>query len=141
MPPLDELHRRMTSLSLKLATDRADQPGWLPDGQRFCRVWNKPQPADLRARMASEGATAWADDDVITFVAESNSPVTVTPVFPIESWDAGDGLQVLSLRVERLDEAVITYTFSPTNAMPSMNFQRGSRRTFSWPKCPHRAGI
>ena len=126
VPPLDELQRRMMSLSRQLATDRADQPGWLPDGQRFCRVWNNPHPSDLRARIASEGATAWADGDIITFVAESDSPVTVTPVFPIESWDAGDGLQVLSLRVERLDEAVITYTFNPTNGMPPMNFRRGS---------------
>lgn len=126
VPSLDELQRRMTTLSRRLAVDRADQPGWLPDGQRFCRVWTDPQPAELRARMATEGATAWADGDMITFVAESDTPVTVTPVFPIESWDAGDGLQVLSLRVERLDEAVITYTFSPTNGMPSMNFSRGS---------------
>jgi len=57
---------------------------------------------------------------------ESDSPVTVNPVFPIETWDAGDGLQVLSVRVERLDEAVITYTFTPTSGMAAMNFSRGS---------------
>jgi len=101
VPSLAELHQRMASLSRKLAVDRAGQPGWLPDGQRFCRVWSD-------------------------FVAESDSPVTVNPVFPIETWDAGDGLQVLSVRVERLDEAVITYTFTPTSGMAAMNFSRGS---------------
>ena len=126
VPLLDELQRRMTTLSRQLAVDRASQPGWLPDGQRFCRVWTDPEPAELRARIAAEGATAWADGDVITFVTESDSPVTVAPVFPIESWPAGDDLQVLSLRVERLDEAVITYTFNRTDGMPSMNFKHGS---------------
>ena len=126
VPSMEELQRRMATLSRRLAVDRAAQPGWLPEGQRFCRVWTNPEPAVLRARMASEGTTAWADGDAITFVAESASPVTVTPAFPIETWDAGDGLQVLSLRVERLDEAVITYTFTPTDGMPSMNFRRGS---------------
>ncbi len=126
VPPMGELQRRMATLSRRLAVDRATQPRWLPEGQRFCRVWTNPEPAALRSRMATEGTTAWADGDIITFVAESASPVTVTPAFPIETWDAGDGLQVLSLRVERLDEAVITYTFTPTDGMPSMNFRRGS---------------
>ena len=126
VPSMEELQRRMATLSRRLAVDRAAQPGWLPEGQRFCRVWTNPEPAALRSRMATEGTTAWADGDIITFVAESASPVTVTPAFPIETWDAGDGLQVLSLRVERLDEAVITYTFTPTDGMPSMNFRRGS---------------
>ena len=93
VPSLAELQRRMTALSRQLAVDRAEKPGWLPEGQRFCRVWTEPEPAELRARLAAEGATAWADGDVITFVTESDSPITVTPVFPIESWDAGDGLQ------------------------------------------------
>ena len=126
VPPMGELQRRMATLSRRLAVDRATQPGWLPEGQRFCRVWTNPEPAALRSRMATEGTTAWADGDIITFVAESASAVTDTPAFPIETWDAGDGLQVLSLRVERLDEAVITYTFTPTDGMPSTNFRRGS---------------
>jgi len=126
VPSLAELQQRMKTLGRRLAVDRADQPGWLPDGQRFCRVWTDPDPSDLRARMAAEGTSAWADGDVITFVAESDVPVTVVPAFPIESWDAGDGLQVLSLRVERLDEAVITYTFNPAGGQPNMRFGRGS---------------
>ena len=126
VPSLAELADRMATMGRQLATDRAAQPGWLPAGQRFCRVWTEPTAAELRARMAAEGARAWADDDIITFVTESADPVVVTPVFPIQSWDAGDGLQVLSLRVERLDEAVITYTFTPIDGSPSMRFGRGS---------------
>jgi len=126
VPSLDELERRMQVLTRNMATERATKPGWLPDGQRFCRVWTDPEPTALRARMAQEGASAWADDDILTFVTESDTPVTITPAFPIETWDAGDGLQVLSVRVERLDEAVITYTFTPTEGTASMSFRRGS---------------
>jgi enterochelin esterase-like enzyme len=126
VPPLAELQERMATMTRQLAVDRADKPGWLPEGQRYCRVWTHPEPAELRARMEAEGASAWADGDVLTLVAESDLPVTAAPVFPMESWDAGDGLQVLSLRVERLDEAVITYTFNAAGASPQMRFGRGS---------------
>ncbi len=126
IPPMAVLQERMAGVTRQLAVERATQPGFLPPGERFCRVWNDPDPVDLRARMAAEGTTAWADGDVITFVTESPVPVAVTPVFPISSWDAGDGLQVLSLRVERLAEAVITYTFTPLDGGAAMNFRRGS---------------
>lgn len=126
VPSLAELRRRMKSLGRRLAIERADRPGWLPDGQRFCRVWSDPDPAELRARRDTEGADAWSDGDVLTLICESDEPVTAAPVFPLESWPAGDGLQVLTLRVERLAEAVITYTFTPVGGAPSMRFGRGS---------------
>jgi enterochelin esterase-like enzyme len=126
VPPLRELQAHAERATRQLAVERAGRPGDLPRGQRFARVWTDPDPADLRARMASEGTTAWADGDILTFVTESSGPVAVTPVFPMPSWDAGDGLQVLSVRVERLDEAVITYTFTPLGGAAAMNFSRGS---------------
>lgn len=126
VPDLAELRRRMTQLTRELAVDRAGQPGLLPQGQRYCRVWLDRDPGELRERMAAEGVAAWADGDVLTFVTESDRPFTAAPVFQLESWEAGDGLQVLSVRVERLDEAVITYTFTPTDGMPPMRFDRGS---------------
>ncbi len=125
VPSMDEMRRRMDEVGQQMARERADKPGFLPPGERFCRVWSDPDPEQLRARMAVDGS-AWADEDVITFVCESPGPVAVTPVFPIGSWDAGDGLQVLSLRVERLEEAVITYTFTPLAGGGPMNLSRGS---------------
>ncbi len=137
VPTLAELQQRMQDVSRHMATERAAQPGYLPQGQRFCRVWNDPDPAELRARMAAEGSQAWADGDVVTFVCESPDPVAVTPVFPISSWDAGDGLQVLSLRVEGLEEAVITYTFTPLSGPSAMQFSRGSHDgRFRGPRAP-----
>lgn len=136
LPSLDEMQRRMRELAHDLATERANQPGWLPPGKRFCRVWNDPDPAELRARLEVEG-TAWADGDILTFVTESTEPVTVTPVFSIPTWDAGDGLQALSVRVERLDEAVITYTFTPQHGFGAMRMSRGSHDgRFRGPRAP-----
>ena len=124
--PLLLLRQKAEEATRELARARASQPGELPPGQQSCRVWSDQDPAELRARMKAEGAKAWADGDVITFVTESESPVAVTPVFPVASWEAGDGLQVLSMRVNRLDEAVITYTFTPLGGTAAMNFSRGS---------------
>lgn len=127
LPSLAEMQERMAEVSRRMAVDRAATPGTLPAGQRFARVWTDPDPADLRARLASEGASAWADGDILTLVAESRGPVVVTPVFPLQSWPVDDDLQVLQLRVERLDEAVITYTFTPVSGgMGSMDMRRGS---------------
>ncbi len=126
VPPLAELEEQVKVASRVLATERAAETGFLPPGQRFCRVWTDPDPAELRSRWETEGVQAWADGDIITFVAESEVPVAVTPVFPLPSWDAGDGLQVLSMRVERLDEAVITYTFTPLGGPQAMRLSRGS---------------
>ena len=127
LQPLRLLRQKAEEATRELARSRAAEPGRLPPGQPFCRVWADPDPAELRARMEAEGTTAWADGDVITFVTESSVPVAVTPVFQLPSWDAGDGLQVLSMRVARLDEAVITYTFTPlAGPAAGLNFSRGS---------------
>ncbi len=127
LPTLAEMQDRMREVSRRMAVERATDPGALPVGQRFARVWTDPDPAQLRARLATESEPAWADGDVLTFVTESAGPVAVTPVFPIETWDAGDGLQVLQVRVDRLDEAVITYTFTPLDGgFGAPNLRRGS---------------
>lgn len=126
VPTLGELRNIAEHMTRDLAIERADKPGWLPPGQKFCRVWTDPSPAQLRERMRVEGASAWLDGDVITFVAESAAPVAVMPTFPILSWDVGDGLHVLQMRVDGASEAVITYTFTPAGGGGSMRFSRGS---------------
>lgn len=128
LPSLAEMQQRMIDASRRLAVERGARPGELPPGQRFARVWTDPDPDELRSRLGAEGASsaAWADGDILTFVATSDVPVAVTPVFPIPSWPIGDGLQVLQVRVERLPEAVITYTFTPVSGPAAMNVRRGS---------------
>ena len=125
LPSMAEMRVRMVEASKRMARERVDAPS-LPPGQPFCRVWTDPSPDQLRARMAAEGTAAWADGDVLTFVAETDQPVAVTPVFPMSTWSVGDGLQVLQVRVDRLDEAVITYTFTPLTGGMGLSMRRGS---------------
>ncbi len=137
VPPLAELREQVQQAARVVARERAGQAGNLPPGQRYCRVWTDPDPAALRARWEREQSQAWADGDVLTFVSDSPVPVAVTPVFPMPTWDAGDGLQVLTVRVERLDEAVITYTFTPLDGSAGMRFSRGSHDgRFRGPSAP-----
>ncbi len=135
--PLAELERSVEDTNRDRARRRAAEGGALPPSQPFVRVWTDPEPEALRARWAAEGAQAWADGDILTFVAESPGPVAVTPVFPLASWEVGDGLQVLSVRVADLDRAVITYTFTPLGGMAAMSFRRGSHDgRFRGPSAP-----
>lgn len=137
VPPLDLLRQEVEKAARQLAVERASKPLNLPTGQPFVRVWTNPEPAELRARMATEGGGAWIDGDIVTFATESPVPVAVTPVFQVPSWDAGDGLQVLSVRLARPDEAIITYTFTSLEGPGAMSFARGSHDgRFRGPNAP-----
>lgn len=124
LPTLAELTEAATSETRNRARARADDPE-LPDGVAFARIWRDPQAEQLRSRWEAEGVQAWADGNELTFVTEADGPVLVTPVFPLPTWSAGEGLQVLSLRVQDLDRAVITYTFQSALG-GGMSFRRGS---------------
>jgi enterochelin esterase-like enzyme len=90
--------------------------GGLPDGEDAQRVWRARDPADLRARLGPERFTAWAEDDVLHVLwqagPDDGDRLTVTLAGGLSGllWpvDGGDGLFEASLRVRRLDEAVLT---------------------------------
>ena len=88
--------------------------GGLPDGEDTQRVWCAPDPADLRARLGHERFTAWAEGDVlhVLWQADDDHDRTVTLAGGLSGlmWpvDGADGLFEASLRVRRLDEAVLT---------------------------------
>ncbi len=125
IPPLAELRRRLEDESRRLARVRAEQGGLEPNNP-FMRVWRDPDPAQLRARWADEGEPCWADGDELTIIAEMDHAFMATPVLPMPSWDAGDGLQVVTVRIDRLPESVITYTRTPLGQAPAMGTRRGS---------------
>ncbi len=139
LPPLAELRSRIEDESRRQARRRADEPG-LPQHSPFVRIWRDPDPAALRARWAVEQQPCWSDGDELTIVAEMEGPFMATPVLPMPSWEAGDGLQVVTVRVERLAEAVITYTRTPLGQAPSMQSRRGSHDgRFRGPAAPAEA--
>lgn len=139
LPSLAEITSAAQDETRRRARTRAEQPG-LKQGEAFCRIWRDPNPEELRARLEQEGAKAWADGDELTFVTESDGPVMITPVFPMPTWDAGDGLQVLTVRIADLSKAVITYTFQPLAGNGAANFSRGSHDgRFRGPDAPAEA--
>jgi enterochelin esterase-like enzyme len=93
--------------------------GGLPDGQDIVRVWRPRDPATLRARLGEAPLAVWSEDDVLDVLwrgdaerVELGSGVQLR-LWPVEG--AGD-LWEASLRIKRLDEAVITVLVVPQRA-------------------------
>ena len=91
----------------------------LPDGEDMVRVWRRRDPAALRARLGETPLVAWAEDDILHVLWQGTADEVmlgagVQPrLWPVEGssdlWEA-------SLRVRRLDEAVISIVAMPRRA-------------------------
>ena len=85
--------------------------GGLPDGEQVVRVWCPREPAELRERLGDVTYVLWAENDVLHMLWRGEAEQVLlgggvqVPMWPVdgdaELWEA-------SLRVRRLDEAVIT---------------------------------
>src|ERR1700761_1087038 len=90
--------------------------GW-PDGEEVVRVWTPRDPAALSARLGGQPLTAWADGDVLHVLWRGEAAQArmaggiQLPLWPVEETA---GLWEASVRVRRLDEAVITGFVSAT---------------------------
>jgi len=96
--------------------------GGLPDGQEAARVWFPRDPAALAERLGDQPLTAWADDGILHVLWRGDAEVAMLagglqlPLWPVQA-DASHrpgadapGLWEASVRVRRLDEAVLTVT-------------------------------
>jgi enterochelin esterase-like enzyme len=85
--------------------------GGLPDGEDLARVWCPRDATALETRLAGKDLAAWAEDDVLHVVwrgeavRASLAAGIQLPLWPV---DGAAGLWEASVRVRRLDEAVIT---------------------------------
>jgi enterochelin esterase-like enzyme len=124
--------------------------GGLPDGEDMVRVWRQRDPASLRARLGETPLVAWAEDDVLHVLWRGSADEVmlaagVQPrLWPVEG--AGD-LWEASLRIRRLDEAVISIVALPRRAggdqpgrMPDQLVWRGPRATAALPTMQQPAG-
>jgi enterochelin esterase-like enzyme len=97
----------------RAAAQHAD--GGLPDGEDVVRVWYPRDAATLAARLGDGPLAAWAEDDLLHVVwrgeagRASLAGGIQRPLWPV---DSAAGLWEASVRVRRLDEAVITLTVS-----------------------------
>ncbi len=122
VPPLADLRAEVEEANKERARARTAQPG-RTEGQPYARVWRDPDAATLRDRAEAEAGpgwrehgAAWADGDELTFVcARPLQGAIVGPLFELPMWRVED-LLVLTVRVERLDELVLTYGFWPLDA-------------------------
>ena len=116
---------------------RAYAAGGWPDGQDIVRVWLPRDPAELRARMSEPPLSVWSDDDVLHVVwqgqaAEVQLAGGVQPrLWPVAGTD---DLWEVSLRIRRLDEAVISLVVASRQAggdwpaqIPDIRVWRGPR--------------
>ena len=85
--------------------------GGLPDGENLVRVWCPRDIPALEARVGDKTVTAWAEEDVLHVLwrGEATRATLASgiqlPLWPVEG---AAGLWEASVRVRRLDEAVIT---------------------------------
>jgi enterochelin esterase-like enzyme len=85
-------------------------PG-LPEGQDVVRVWQPRDPAQLRTRLSEPPLAVWAECDVLHVLWQGRADEVklyggVQPrLWPVEGTD---DLWEVSLRIRRLDEAVIS---------------------------------
>jgi enterochelin esterase-like enzyme len=93
--------------------------GGLPEGQDVLRVWRPRAPAELRSRLTEPPLAVWAEGDVLHVLWQGEADEVwlsrgVQPrLWPVEGtadlWEA-------SLRIRRLDEAVISLAVLPLGA-------------------------
>jgi len=93
--------------------------GGLPEGQDVMRVWQPRDPAGLRARLTEPPLAVWGEGDVLHVLWQGEADEVqlsggVQPrLWPVEGtvdlWEA-------SLRIRRLDEAVISLAVLPLRA-------------------------
>jgi enterochelin esterase-like enzyme len=120
--------------------------GALPDGQEVLRVWSPRDAAGLRERLGDSRYAAWAEDDILHVLWRGTAEQVVlgggiqVPLWPVEgtvSAETGEGLWEASLRVRRLDEAVITVMVIGLGAA-DLPFGRPVTDTMTWrgPRAP-----
>ena len=85
--------------------------GGLPDDEDLVRVWCPRDAAALASRLGDNTLAAWAEDDVLHVLWRGEATMATLasgiqlPLWPV---DGVAGLWEASVRVRRLDEAVIT---------------------------------
>jgi enterochelin esterase-like enzyme len=93
--------------------------GRLPDEQDMVRVWWPRDPATLRARLGEGPLAVWAEEDVLHVLWQGRADEVqlvagVQPrLWPVQG---AEDLWEASLRIRRLEEAIITIAVLPSRA-------------------------
>ena len=113
--------------------------GGLPDGQDIMRVWRPRDPAELRARLTEPPLAVWSEDDVLHVLWQGQADQVqlwggVQPrLWPVAGTD---DLWEASLRIRRLDEAVISLVVASRQAGGDWPTQIPDVRVWRGPRAP-----
>jgi enterochelin esterase-like enzyme len=112
----------------------------LPAGQEMIRVWFSRDAAALAARLGGQPLAAWADGDVLHVLwrGEAERAALIggisVPLWPVEG---AAGLWEASVRVRRLDEAVISLAVAAAGpGGPLFGPPPGQEVVFAGPRAP-----
>jgi len=125
--------------------------GGLPDGQDIVRVWRPREEAELRARLTEPSLAVWSSGDVLDVLWQGQAAEVqlyggVQPrLWPVPETD---DLWEVSLRIRRLDEAVISLIVASRQAggdwpaqVPGIRVWRGPRAPAEPPAAPLRGTV
>jgi len=125
--------------------------GGLPDGQDIVRVWRPRDPAELRARLSEPPLAVWPSGDVLHVLWQGQAAEVqllggVQPrLWPVEGTD---DLWEASLRIRRLDEAVISLVAAARQAdgdwpaqIPDVRVWRGPQAAAAPQERPLRGAV
>ena len=111
--------------------------GGLPDGEDVARVWQPRDPAELRARLTDPPLAIWSSGDVLEVLWQGQAEeVQLYGGVQPRLWlvEGTDDLWEVSLRIRRLDQAVISVVVASRQAggdwprqIPDIRVWRGSR--------------
>ena len=113
--------------------------GGLPDGEDVARVWRPRDPAELRARLTEPPLAIWSSGDVLEVLWQGQAEEVqlyggVQPrLWPVEGTD---DLWEVSLRIRRLDQAVITVLVASRQAGGDWPRQIPDVRVWRGPRAP-----
>jgi len=113
--------------------------GGLPDGQEMVRVWWPRDPAALRARVREGPLAVWAEAGIlhVLWQGQANQVQLVVGIQPrLWSVQGADDLWEASLRIRRLEEAVISIAVLPWRADDELVGQTSDTLVWRGPQAP-----
>jgi enterochelin esterase-like enzyme len=129
--------RELTEANRRRAAAQYDSGG-LPADQDVLRVWYPRDPAALRSRLGDARLTAWAEDDILHVLWQGRADrLQLAGGLEAGMWpvDGSEGLWEASLRIRRLDEAVISILVFPLGPA-DLPFGHAAADTLEW-RGPH----
>jgi enterochelin esterase-like enzyme len=97
----------------------------LPEGVELARVWRRREPDELRGRLSEGPLVVWGEDDVLHVLWQGPKARLVAgvqlPMWPVEG---ADDLWELSVRIRRLDAAVIGVVALPVDGAGGQPVER-----------------